>query len=123
MQPFVIFAIAVILCCAPSFSHVQTYGDWLPRSLFGKCSILCTFIRGLWLSIMVLLFEPSVDAVVCDQLALYEPNRHAPVPRRRCPHVCSYVPFMRMKAKVMFYCHYPDKLLAPQGGLMRRLYR
>ncbi len=46
------------------------YGDWLPRTLCGKCSILCTFIRGLWLSLMVLLFEPSVDAVVCDQLAL-----------------------------------------------------
>ncbi len=30
---------------------------------------------------------------------------------------------MRLKAKVMFYCHYPDKLLAPKGGLLRRLYR
>lgn len=83
---------------------VKVYGDWLPRTIFGKCSIMCTFIRGLWLSIMLLLFERGVDAVVCDQLALY-------------------VPFMRMKAKVMFYCHYPDKLLAPKGGLLRRLYR
>jgi alpha-1,3/alpha-1,6-mannosyltransferase len=42
----------------------------------------------------------------------------------RDSHRCfSYVPFMRLKAKVMFYCHYPDKLLAPKGGLMRRLYR
>ena len=30
---------------------------------------------------------------------------------------------MRLKAKVMFYCHYPDKLLAPKGGPLRRLYR
>ncbi len=52
---------------------MQVYGDWLPRSFFGKCSILCTFLRGLWLSIMVLLFERAVDAVVCDQLALYAP--------------------------------------------------
>jgi hypothetical protein len=53
---------------------------------------------------MVLLFEQSFNTIVCDQLALY-------------------VPFMRLKAKVMFYCHYPDKLLAPPGGFLRRLYR
>ena len=103
---------------------MQVYGDWLPRALFGKCSILCTFLRGLWLSMMVLLFERAVDAVVCDQLALYLPTayrfQHRRNPSRRC---CSYVPFMRLKAKVMFYCHYPDKLLAPKGGLLRRLYR
>jgi alpha-1,3/alpha-1,6-mannosyltransferase len=132
----------------------KVYGDWLPRSLFGKCSILCTFIRGLWLSVMLLLLEPAVDAVVCDQLALcvlllplstppspalllitspchygitvlilttatLHPSAPLPIYTRRR----RYVPFMRLKGKVMFYCHYPDKLLAPKGGFLRRLYR
>jgi len=37
----------------------------------------------------------------------------------------AIVPFLRIvsDSRVIFYCHFPDKLLAHKGGLLKKLYR
>jgi len=37
----------------------------------------------------------------------------------------AIVPFLRLvsDSRVLFYCHFPDKLLAQKGGLLKTLYR
>lgn len=50
-------------------------------------------------------FDLHFDAVVCDQ-------------------VSAVVPILRFFGyKTIFYCHYPDKLLAPKGGIIKKIYR
>lgn len=50
-------------------------------------------------------FDLKFDAVVCDQVSVVVPILR----------LCGY--------KTLFYCHYPDKLLAPRGGIIKRIYR
>jgi len=39
------------------------------------------------------------------------------------PHVVAYAQRHFPDAAVLVYCHYPDKLMAPPGGMLYRLYR
>ncbi|KXN91966.1 Alpha-1,3/1,6-mannosyltransferase ALG2 [Leucoagaricus sp. SymC.cos] len=89
-----------------------------PRSIGGKFHILCAHARQLHLITHLLLSgAPSYDVYFVDQLS-------------------TCVPFLRAigKTRVVFYCHFPDKLLAngafvdgelvkAQGSLQKRLYR
>jgi alpha-1,3/alpha-1,6-mannosyltransferase len=54
----------------------------------------------------MILFDLKYDVVVCDL-------------------VSAVVPILRLFGyKTIFYCHHPDKLLAPQGGgIIKRIYR
>lgn len=50
-------------------------------------------------------FDLDFDVVVCDQ-------------------VSAVVPILRFFGyRTIFYCHHPDKLLSPRGGLIKRIYR
>ena len=79
-----------------------------PRSLKGKFHILFAHLRQLHLTIH-LLFPggPSYDVYFVDQLS-------------------TCVPFLRLlgHTRVVFYCHFPDKLLANgafvEGNLVKR---
>lgn len=85
---------------------VRVHGDWLPRHLFGTCHLLCAWLRHLWL-FLALLFCYRFDVAVVDQISLS-------------------VPLLRLlkRVPVLFYCHFPDKLLSVQrGSLAKRLYR
>ena len=93
---------------------VHVAGSRVPRHLFGKLHIVCATLRALLGAMYLLLCEPGVDAVFVDQVP-------APVPLLRA---CG-VP-------VLFYCHFPDKLLAvggagghdkPSGSMAKRLLR
>ena len=86
---------------------VKVFGDFLPRSVFGKCHILFAMITGFYLSLAVLLhsFSQSFDVLFVDQLS-------------------SYIPVLRFTgAKILFYCHFPDKLLTKRQSFLKRLYR
>ncbi|EEB07931.1 mannosyltransferase complex subunit Alg2 [Schizosaccharomyces japonicus yFS275] len=83
---------------------VRVYGDWLPVSIFGRMSILCSTLRQLYLT-FVLLCTEKFDAIVVDQLS-------------------TCIPFLLLICKtLLFYCHFPDKYLAKPGGLLKKLYR
>lgn len=89
-----------------------------PRSVGGKFHILCAHTRQLHLITHLLTpWAPRYDVYFVDQLS-------------------TCIPFLRMigNNRVVFYCHFPDKLLAngafvdgnlvkKQGGLLKRMYR
>lgn len=84
---------------------VEVYGDWIPARIFGKCSVLCAIFRQLFLSLVLIFKMESYDAIVMDVLSFG-------------------LPLLRWKSRrILFYCHFPDKLLARRNGMLRRVYR
>ncbi|XP_060680800.1 alpha-1,3/1,6-mannosyltransferase ALG2 [Hemiscyllium ocellatum] len=88
---------------------VHCVGDWLPRTLLGRCSALCAYLRMLYVAwYLVFLSGVEFDVVFCDQ-------------------VSACIPVLRLcrRAKrVLFYCHFPDRLLqSGKPGPLQRLYR
>ena len=87
-----------------------------PRAIKGKLHIVFAHARAVHLSLhLVAPGTPKYDVYFVDQLS-------------------TYVPFLRSLAhtRVLFYCHFPDKLLAdgayvegrrPRGSLLKRIYR
>ena len=91
---------------------VTTVGNWLPRHFFEKGHALCAFVKmvyvALYVSLMSFLCCWRYEVFICDQ-------------------VSTCVPFLRYctRAKVVFYCHYPDQLLTSTYRLenLRKVYR
>ncbi|KAJ1870236.1 Alpha-1,3-mannosyltransferase-like protein [Coemansia sp. RSA 1722] len=85
---------------------VRVGGGWLvPRSIFGRLHIACTTLRGLALARQVANDNEQFDVVFVDQLA-------------------ATIPLLRFtRARIFFYCHFPDYLQARHDGLWRRIYR
>lgn len=84
---------------------VTVYGDFLPRHIFYRFHALCAYLRCIFVAICVLLLWPSFDVVLADQVSVV-----IPLVKRR-------------STKVIFYCHFPDLLLAQHTTAARRLYR
>ena len=87
--------------------NVITVGDWLPRRILGTA--LCMTIRMIWAAFYICLFSGlKPDVIFCDQ-------------------VSNAIPILKLtsRAKIMFYCHYPDQLLALERtpSFLRKLYR
>ena len=87
----------LIICCI---------GDWLPRSILGKCFALCSYLRMIFLAIYILLFYRNYfHTIFCDQISIC-----IPILKASC-------------RKIIFYCHYPDKLLTDRKSFLKKLYR
>ncbi|KAF2180055.1 glycosyltransferase family 4 protein [Zopfia rhizophila CBS 207.26] len=84
----------------------------VPPSIRGRFAILCAILRQLHLIIQISLFSSELrdlkpTSFFVDQLS-------------------AGIPFLRLvqpKVRVIFYCHFPDKLLARKGGILKTLYR
>ena len=63
-------------------------------------------LRSIYLSIFASLFE-SNDVFHTDQISLY--------------NLCLAI--MRPRTPIVFYCHFPDKLLATRNSFLKKLYR
>lgn len=85
---------------------VTVYGAFLPRHIFYRFHALCAYLRCIFVALCVLFMWPSFDVILADQVSVV-------------------VPLLKLKksAKVVFYCHFPDLLLAQHGTLLRRIYR
>lgn len=89
---------------------VETVGDWLPRSVFGKCSAFCAYFRMVYAALYTVFFlsrSQKVDVIICDQISLG-------------------IPILRLAAnrpKILFYCHFPDQLLSAKGSVLKHYYR
>lgn len=89
---------------------VQTVGDWLPRHLFGRFAAVCAYVRMLYATLytsFVLSHRERIDVIFCDQIS-------AGIPILRVA---------RHQPKILFYCHFPDQLLARPGSWLKRWYR
>ncbi|KAJ3411832.1 Alpha-1,3-mannosyltransferase-like protein [Chytridiales sp. JEL 0842] len=85
---------------------VRVRGDFLPRSLLGKATIVFAILRNLYLAITLLLTPWNrYDVIFVDQLSVS-------------------IPLLRLTgSKILFYCHFPDKLLSKRQSLIKSIYR
>ena len=92
---------------------VFVHGDWLPRSILGTAHVVCSIVRMLYVSLVVVLDmggdgNGPADVIFCDQIS-------------------AAVPLLQLcvgGAPVLFYCHFPDKLLCTdRASALKRLYR
>ncbi|KAF2838892.1 glycosyltransferase family 4 protein [Patellaria atrata CBS 101060] len=84
----------------------------VPPSILGRFAILCAIIRQVHLVLQICVLSSELkelqpDAFFVDQLS-------AGVPLLR---------LLQPEPRVLFYCHFPDKLLAQKGGWLKCLYR
>ncbi|XP_028673240.2 alpha-1,3/1,6-mannosyltransferase ALG2 isoform X1 [Erpetoichthys calabaricus] len=83
-------------------------GDWLPRSILGYFHAVCAYIRMIYVTwYLIFLSGVEFEVVFCDQVS-------ACIPVLR---------FARRRKKVLFYCHFPDQLLAERKTAIKQLYR
>ncbi|KAA8526752.1 hypothetical protein F0562_009019 [Nyssa sinensis] len=85
---------------------VTVYGAFLPRHIFYHLHAVCAYLRCIFVALCVLFMWPSFDVILTDQVSVD-------------------IPLMKLKksAKVVFYCHFPDLLLAQHTTFLRRIYR
>jgi alpha-1,3/alpha-1,6-mannosyltransferase len=85
---------------------VRVRGAFLPTRVAGRLQALCTMARVAWLAQAVARARP--DAVICDVVPFAVPLLRRLVPRA---------------TRIIYYCHFPDQLLAPPRAGLYRLYR
>ncbi|XP_010060707.2 alpha-1,3/1,6-mannosyltransferase ALG2 [Eucalyptus grandis] len=85
---------------------VTVYGAFLPRHIFYRLHAICAYVRCIFVALCMLLMWPSYDVIIADQ-------------------VSAVIPVLKLKrpAKVVFYCHFPDLLLAQHTTFLRKMYR
>ncbi|KAK8647793.1 hypothetical protein V6N13_121520 [Hibiscus sabdariffa] len=85
---------------------VTVYGDFLPRHIFYRLHAVCAYLRCIFVALCVLFMWPSFDVILADQVSVV-------------------IPLLKLKrsSKVVFYCHFPDLLLAQHTTFLRRVYR
>lgn len=89
---------------------VRVAGDKLfPQNLFGRFSILCAILRQLHLTATLIRSGEleNHDCIFIDQL-----SASIPLIRLVAPHIV-----------VLFYCHFPDYLLASRASFIKATYR
>ncbi|XP_039026550.1 alpha-1,3/1,6-mannosyltransferase ALG2-like [Hibiscus syriacus] len=82
------------------------YGDFLPRHIFYRLHAICAYLRCIFVALCVLFMWPSFDVILADQVSVV-------------------IPLLKLNrsTKVVFYCHFPDLLLAQHTTFLRRIYR
>ncbi|XP_059300700.1 uncharacterized protein LOC132052961 [Lycium ferocissimum] len=85
---------------------ITVYGAFLPRHIFYRLHAVCAYLRCMFVALCLLFMWPSYDVILADQVSVV-------------------IPLLKLKksAKVVFYCHFPDLLLAQHTTMLRRLYR
>ena len=117
----------------PLAPHVRVAGDWLPRQILGKFTALCAVVRMLYLALVVGLltrmrglcwWHRRVNEDRKQQQQQQQQHEHIDVVF--CDGVSAMVPLLRFlwRFPVLFYCHFPDKLLCTdRASLIKRCYR
>lgn len=85
---------------------ITVYGAFLPRHIFYRLHAVCAYWRCMFVALCLLFMWPSFDVILADQVSVV-------------------IPILKLKksAKVVFYCHFPDLLLAQRTTILRRIYR
>jgi alpha-1,3/alpha-1,6-mannosyltransferase len=84
----------------------------VPSTILGRFAILCAILRQVHLILHIALFS--------DELAKLAPSAFF------VDQLSAGIPLLRLlqpRPRVIFYCHFPDKLLAKKGSLVKTLYR
>ncbi|KAJ4301755.1 Alpha-1,3-mannosyltransferase-like protein [Kalmusia sp. IMI 367209] len=84
----------------------------VPPTILGRFAILCAILRQVHLILQI--------AVLSNELQQLEPTSFF------VDQLSAGIPLLRILQpgiRVIFYCHFPDKLLAKKGGILKSLYR
>ncbi|KAF2645545.1 mannosyltransferase [Massarina eburnea CBS 473.64] len=84
----------------------------VPPALFDRFAILCAILRQVHLILQIALY--SNELAECKPTAFFVDQLSAGIPLLR---------ILQPTIRVIFYCHFPDKLLAKKGGFLKTLYR
>lgn len=86
---------------------IEVHGNLFPRTIFGRLIAFCAYIRMVLCALYVVTFRSSeFDYFILDQVSF-------PIPILKL-----------VNSKVLFYCHYPDKLLSTKrSSVVMRFYR
>lgn len=76
-----------------------------PTSIFGRFSILCAILRQLALVLTIAVFSDVLEQLAPDVLFIDQLSACIP-----------FLKFIYPKAKILFYGHFPDRLLAKEGS-------
>jgi alpha-1,3/alpha-1,6-mannosyltransferase len=85
---------------------VEVHGGWFPNEILRKFTAFCAVIRMIICSLWIIFYGGKYDLIIVDQ-------------------VSACVPLFRLSGrKVLFYCHFPDKLLCvDRRSIFKRVYR
>ena len=86
--------------------EVRVYGKFIPRQVRQRLLAPCAIARMCYLAVRLATGRDRFDIVFCDLVS------HAIGPLR-----------LLTRSKIVFYCHFPDRLVAPQRGGWYRWYR
>ncbi|ORY02043.1 mannosyltransferase [Clohesyomyces aquaticus] len=84
----------------------------VPPTILGRFSILCAILRQIHLIVQIALFSSELRHLKPTSFFVDQLSAGIPLLRLLQPDV-----------RVIFYCHFPDKLLAKKGGILKTLYR
>jgi alpha-1,3/alpha-1,6-mannosyltransferase len=87
--------------------RVHVHGDWLPRTIGGRFHVVCAILRMVWVALVLL----------CSEWWLFVRGRRTPAVIF-CDQVSHVVPLLSLTGlPVLFYCHFPDKLLCVEVSI------
>ncbi|KAH8740500.1 ALG-2 like mannosyltransferase [Cryptosporidium ryanae] len=97
--------------------NVKVYGGWIPRSAFGYGTALFSYIRMIYTSICMVL------SIYFTTLSIEKTSTYYDVTLNDQVSVIN--PILKLiTKKLIFYCHFPDQLLAEKrSGKLRAVYR
>ena len=84
----------------------------MPPTILGRFAILCAILRQLHLILHIAVFSNELQLLSPTSFFVDQLSAGIPLLRVLLPGI-----------RVIFYCHFPDKLLARKGGLLKKLYR
>ncbi|CAO2654709.1 Nn.00g114420.m01.CDS01 [Neocucurbitaria sp. VM-36] len=92
---------------------VRVYGNTIiPSTILGRFAILCAILRQVHLILQVALFSTELQNLTPSSFFVDQLSAGIPLLR-----------LLQPRTRIIFYCHFPDKLLAKKGGLLKTLYR
>jgi alpha-1,3/alpha-1,6-mannosyltransferase len=82
---------------------VRVHGAFLPARIAGRMEAMCTSARVLWVAAALARAGEPYDAVLADIVPFALPLLRG---------LCS-ASLLSRRTRLVYYCHYPDQLLAP----------
>ena len=84
----------------------------VPPAILGRFAILCAILRQVHLILQIACFSSELRQLQPSAFFIDQLSAGIPLLRLLQPNV-----------RILFYCHFPDKLLAKKGGFLKSLYR
>ncbi|KAF2129286.1 glycosyltransferase family 4 protein [Dothidotthia symphoricarpi CBS 119687] len=84
----------------------------VPSTILGRFAILCAILRQVHLIVQIALLSNELQKLAPSSFFVDQLSAGIPLLR-----------FLLPGPRVIFYCHFPDKLLAKKGGFLKTLYR